>query len=67
MMLATRHYIAAMEENLYFENVDATRADKPYNYTSANPVNTKLSKAPGKNEGFDADKDRVETQDALKC
>ena len=42
----------AAEENTYFENVDATRADMPYNYPNRNPANTKLSKVPGKSEGL---------------
>jgi hypothetical protein len=42
----------AAEENLYFENVDATRADRPFNYPDVNPVNAKVSKVPGKSEGL---------------
>jgi len=42
----------AEEENLYFANVDATRADRPFNYPDANPMNTKVSKVPGKSEGL---------------
>jgi len=42
----------AAEESQYFENVDATRADRPFNYPDKNPVNTKVSKVPGKSEGL---------------
>jgi len=49
---ATMEESRAAEENLYFENVDATRADRPFNYPDANPLNTKVSKVPGKSEGL---------------
>ncbi|MDR2039437.1 MAG: hypothetical protein LBQ60_16060, partial [Bacteroidales bacterium] len=41
----------AAEETRYFENVDNTRADRPYNYPDKNPLNTKLAKVPGKSRG----------------
>ena len=50
--LATMEEDRAAEENQYFENVDATRADRPYNYPDPNPLNAKISKVPGKSEGL---------------
>ncbi len=50
--MATMEESKAAEENLYFENVESTRADRPYNYPDINPLNTKLSKVPGKSEGL---------------
>jgi RHS repeat-associated protein len=41
----------AIEETKYFNNVDNTRADRPYNYPDKNPLNTKLAKVPGKSRG----------------
>ena len=50
--LATMEESRSAEENQYFANVDATRADRPLNYPDANPLNTKLSKVAGHNEGL---------------
>jgi len=50
--IATMEEDRAAEENLYFENVDATRDDRPFNYPDENPLNTKVSKVPGKSEGL---------------
>ena len=50
--LATMEDSAAAHEDMYFANLDATRADRPYNYPDANPANTKLSKVPGKSKGL---------------
>jgi RHS repeat-associated protein len=49
---ATMEEDRAAEENRYFENVDKTRADLPYNYPDRSPTNTKVSKVPGKSEGL---------------
>ena len=50
--IATMEEDRAAEENQYFENVEATRADMPYNYPGRTPTNTKVSKVPGKSEGL---------------
>jgi len=36
---ATMEESRAAEENQYFENVDATRADRPFNYPDKSPTN----------------------------
>ncbi len=48
---ATMEENKASEENLYFNNLDNTRADRPYNYPDNNPVNAKIAKVPGKSRG----------------
>ena len=50
--LASMEEDRAAEENLYFENVDATRADRPFNYPDVNLANAKVSKVPGHSEGL---------------
>ena len=45
-------YSAYAHEEQYFANLAETRADRPFNYKSANPLNTKVSKVPGKSEGL---------------
>ena len=50
--IATMEESRAAEESQYFENVDATRADRPFNYPDKNPTNAKVSKVPGKSEGL---------------
>jgi hypothetical protein len=50
--IATMEESKAAEEDLYFANVNATRADRPFNYPDANPANTKVSKVPGKRRGL---------------
>jgi len=49
--LATMEISKAEEEELYFANLNTTRADRPYNYPDKNPLNTKLAKVPGKSRG----------------
>ncbi len=39
------------EETLYFDKIEETRADKPYNYPDRNPLNQKLAKVAGKSRG----------------
>jgi RHS repeat-associated protein len=50
--IATMEESKAAEEDLYFANVNATRADRPFNYPDANPANAKVSKVPGKRRGL---------------
>ncbi len=50
--IATMEESKAGEEDLYFANVNATRADRPFNYPDANPANAKVSKVPGKRRGL---------------
>ncbi len=49
--IATMEESKAAEEDLYFANVNTTRADRPFNYPDANPANAKVSKVPGKRRG----------------
>ncbi len=42
---------ARIDESRYFNNIDETRADKPYNYPDNNPLNQKVAKVPGKSKG----------------
>ena len=49
---ATMEESRAAEESQYFENVDKTRADRPFNYPDKNPTNAKVSKVPGKSNGL---------------
>ena len=50
--IATMEESKAGEEDLYFANVNATRADRPFNYPDVNPANAKVSKVPGKRRGL---------------
>ena len=53
----TQTYRATMEESTagqereHFENVDASRTDRPYNYPDLNPANARVAKVPGRGEG----------------
>ncbi|MDR2040621.1 MAG: DUF6443 domain-containing protein [Bacteroidales bacterium] len=52
-----QRYMATMEEGksgeegLYFDNLENTRSDRPYNYPDKNPANSKLAKVAGKSQG----------------
>jgi len=45
--IATMEESRAVEENQYFENVDATRANRPFNYPDKNPTVWNLSERDG--------------------
>jgi RHS repeat-associated protein len=51
LYMATMEESKIAEEDPYFANLSETRADRPYNYPDANPLNAKLAKVPGKSRG----------------